>query len=378
MIEIYTQRQQGEAWLTKFRDKPALFACGFGFTETALIPNISTAGATPEARQFTAIADAEFVCCGFQNQAIYPLPPLTVGASPAIISRAILQAHHLPFYLFNTGLQAAALNFFSDAKKSPFINLSSKSAKCVSTGQALPLAIVQYLFGLGLNWGQKLVAEHNQQLFILGECVVAGTTTALAILTALGYDARGKVNSSYVQCNHDLKWRVVQQGLAQAKLSPGADPFEIVAAVGDSMQIFVAGMAIAASQTNGVLLAGGTQMLAVYALIKSIAAFHKLDFKPENIVVGTTRWVAEDPTGDTVGLAKLIGDVPLLATKLSFANSKYPQLRDYEQGYVKEGVGAGGLAIAAHLAYRATQTTLLQNIESTFSPYHQAAVTQKN
>jgi uncharacterized protein (TIGR00303 family) len=189
------------------------------------------------------------------------------------------------------------------------------------------------------------------------------------VLTGLGYDARGKVNSSYVQCNHDLKWRIVQQGLAQANLLPGADPFAIMAAVGDPMQIFVAGMAIAASQTNGILLAGGTQMLAVYALIKSITTAHNLAYNPKNIVVGTTRWVAEDKTGDTVGLAQLIGDVPLLATQLSFTDSKYPQLQSYEQGYVKEGVGAGGLAIAAHLAYSATQTDLLSAIELTCAPF---------
>ena len=34
------------------------------------------------------------------------------------------------------------------------------------------------------------------------------------------------------------------------------------------MQIVVAGMAIAASVRAGVMLAGGTQMLAVYALIE--------------------------------------------------------------------------------------------------------------
>ena len=66
-------------------------------------------------------------------------------------------------------------------------------------------------------------------------------------------------------------------------------------------------------------------------------------------VVGTTRWVATDLTCDTVGVAERVGDVPLIATELSFAASRHAALRRYEAGFIKEGVAAGGCAIAAHL-----------------------------
>ncbi len=144
------------------------------------------------------------------------------------------------------------------------------------------------------------------------------------------------------------------------------------------MQIVAAGMAIAASCRCGVLLAGGTQMLAVYALAEALALTaslmnqYSLIWQPEQVVVGTTRWVAEDSTGDTVGLARKIGTVPLLATGLSFATSCYPQLQAYEQGYVKEGVGAGGCAIAAHLYQGWSQIQLLQTIESLVERYCQS------
>jgi NaMN:DMB phosphoribosyltransferase len=82
------------------------------------------------------------------------------------------------------------------------------------------------------------------------------------------------------------------------------------------------------------------------------------------LIVGTTRWVAEDSTEDTVGLAKMISEVPLLGTQLSFAKSFYPQLSVYEQVFVKEGVGSGGCAIAASLSYQWTQENLLQAIAS--------------
>jgi NaMN:DMB phosphoribosyltransferase len=93
-------------------------------------------------------------------------------------------------------------------------------------------------------------------------------------------------------------------------------------------------------------------------------------WQPKQVVVGTTRWVADDPTGDTVGLARSVGDVPLLATDLSFTQSSYPQLRAYEQGYVKEGVGAGGCAIASHLYHGWNTTRLLQAIEALLAQHH--------
>ncbi len=130
------------------------------------------------------------------------------------------------------------------------------------------------------------------------------------------------------------------------------------------MQIAVAAMAIAASRTCGVLLAGGTQMLAVYALMQALAREYALVWRPKQVTVGTTRWVAQDPTGDTVGLANHIGGVPLLAAQLSFAGSRYGQLQAYDRGYVKEGVGAGACAIASGLTANWTPPQLLQAVEA--------------
>ena len=83
MIQIYTQSLQAQQWLDRYRGKLPVFACVLGFTATCLIPGISAAGKTPEDRQYTAIADAEFLANGVQPQPQYPLPPLIAGASPA-------------------------------------------------------------------------------------------------------------------------------------------------------------------------------------------------------------------------------------------------------------------------------------------------------
>ena len=350
MITTYTQRKKAKAWLKNYRGKRPVFACVLGFTETGLIPNISAAGATPEDRKYTAIADAEFLATG--SNINFPLPPLVAGASPVLISRAVVAAQELPLFIFDAGLAIAPTI--------QTIPLSGLPAKCLSTGKALPIETVLQLFVPGLVWGEKLA--QSGAYVILSECVVGGTTTALAVLTALGLAAKDRVNSSHSTCNHAQKWEIVQAGLQH--LEQPATPFEIVAAVGDPMQIAVAGMAIAASRHVGVLLAGGTQMLAVYALARAISVHQNLTWNPHAIIVGTTRWVAEDPTGKTVDLALAVQDVPLLATQLSFAKSKFPQLRAYEQGFVKEGVGAGAAAISAHLYQNWTQEKLLSAIES--------------
>jgi uncharacterized protein (TIGR00303 family) len=352
MIQIHTQPLQAQQWLERYRGKLPVFACVLGFTDTCLIPGISAAGKTPEDRQYTAIADAEFLAHGVRSQPHHPLPPLIAGASPVHITRAVVAALDFPLYIFNAGLP-----------KSPIIShidLGGMPAACLTTGAALPLTIVTHLYQQGLIWGEKLAARAGDGYVILGECVVGGTTTALSLLSGLGIDAIDKVNSSHPICNHQQKWEIVQQGLS--KLNLPLSPLELVAAIGDPMQIVVAGMAIAASRTSGVLLAGGTQMLAVAALINAIGVNLSLSINTARIVVGTTAWVAEDRSGDTVALAEF-PHIPLISTNLSLADSQYPQLQVYEQGFVKEGVGAGGAAIAASLYRNWGQVELLHSIE---------------
>jgi len=360
MIRVYTESEQGENWLNKYRGSRARFACILGFTQTALIPGISAAGATPEDRRYTCLADAEFLYKGVAPRYAYPLPPLTAGISPVFISRAICEALEIPITLLNAGLP--------DRPPVEAIDLGGTPALCVSSGQALDREVVYHLFNQGQQWGAQLAQQTDY--LIIGECVVGGTTTALAILTGLGLSASGKVNSSHPTCNHAQKIEVVNQGLERrGGLDKPRSVWELMAAVGDPMQPVAAGMAIAASQHCGVLLAGGTQLLAVYGLIQALAEEENYVWDASEVVVGTTRWVAEDPTGDTVGLAQLLPPVPLMATQLSFAESNYRQLQVYEQGFVKEGVGAGGCAIAATLCQYWTQEKLLQAIESLIEHY---------
>jgi uncharacterized protein (TIGR00303 family) len=357
MITVHSDPQRATPWLHRVRGQRPALALVLGFTETGLIPGISAAGATPDDRRTTALADAEWMVNGPQPHPIFPLPPLQAGASPALISRAVIAGQRIPLTVLNAGLP--------QSPTVAHVDLGGQPAQCLTTGQALPLDIVKHLFQTGLQWGETLAADPTTDYLLLAECVVGGTTTALALLQGLGIDAMDRVNSSHPICNHDQKRAVVQQGLTQARQHWGQSsphPLEVVAALGDPMQPVVAGMALAASRTHPVMLAGGTQMLAVYGLMVALAQTDSLPWNPENVVVGTTRWVAADPTGDTVGLAQAM-NACLLATDLSFADSRFAALRAYEQGFVKEGVGAGACAIAAALYQHWGQSELLAAIE---------------
>lgn len=357
MAKVYTQLGLGQTWLQQMQGKRPRLGVVLGFTETGLLPEISAAGATPDHRRYTALADAEFLGGGPAEVPQFPLPPLHQGISPVYITRAVVTNQNIPVEIFNAGLL--------HPPPVPHIDLTGEPAQCLTTGRALSLDRVRHLWQQGQRWGTML-ATCPEDYLLLAECVVGGTTTALALLTGLGVHGEGRVNSSHPRCNHQQKFTVAKQGLTRAGLFPPkaeVSPLELVAAVGDPMQPVVAGMAMAASRTKPVMLAGGTQMLAVYGLMTALARTHRVPWSPERVVVGTTRWVAEDPTGDTVGLANEVNSV-LIASRLSFHRSRFAGLRAYEAGFVKEGVGAGACAIAASLYQGWGEPEILAAIET--------------
>jgi NaMN:DMB phosphoribosyltransferase len=52
-----------------------------------------------------------------------------------------------------------------------------------------------------------------------------------------------------------------------------------------------------------------------------------------------------------------------MVSQLNFSESKYSTLRMYEKGFVKEGLGAGGCAIAASLYQNWTNQDIVRVIE---------------
>lgn len=348
-----------EAWLERYRGKQPLYVCILSYTHTGTIPGISAAGITPQARQYTALADGEYLLS--HSQTHYQLPPLQAGVSPALISRALLTQHKIPCCLVSTGLPGKLTV--------PHVAMGSVMASSLETSNAMTFDQVNQLFECGLRWGRRLSQLFAGRYLILGECVVGGTTTAQALLSALGYEVSGLMSSSHPSGNHRQKQMLVSRGLAGWRNKKDLSALAAVAAIGDPMQVVASAIALAASQSVGVLLAGGSQMLAVYALIKAISlgaaslgAAHRRQVS-EQIIVGTTRWVAEDASANTALIAQSVG-APYVASEIDFSHSSYAQLRAYERGFVKEGVGAGGCAIAASLLSGWGQSQIMRAVES--------------
>jgi len=315
-------------------------------TATAEWPGISAAGATPAARRFTAAADAELLLLGPGGRRPHALPPLPAGVSPALIAHTGLrQLGLLPRTLVvNLGCPVAPAV--------PHLQLPWREAPgpaaCVSGGAAMAPERLEALLARGRRWARHWPAR---QPLLLAECVPGGTTTALAVLEGLGIEATGLVSGSLQQPVHGLKARLAAQGLAAAGLQAPADPRRVLAAVGDPMQALAAGLLLElAPRGVPVLLAGGSQMAAVLALALALAPPEGRSRLAAQAVVGTTAWVADEPHSDLALLLERIGARwqvrPQLAVAgLRFGACRSQALRDYEAGYVKEGVGAGGVAL---------------------------------
>ena len=89
-------------------------------------------------------------------------------------------------------------------------------------------------------------------------------------------------------------------------------------------------------------------MTAALALLKHTTPNWNQDTHAYRVEVATTRWIIEEEQSDLAGLLEQIDPrVGLAAAGLRFSPKAPRGLRLYEQGYGKEGVGAGGALVAA-------------------------------
>jgi uncharacterized protein (TIGR00303 family) len=353
-IMMCGDRVKAEEFVKKVMGKKPAFVCVIGNTETAKIPGISAAGANPEITDYTPAADMELLHYG-KCKVIDGVPVTPDGIpTPAIITMSALELADIPIFVVNGGCRILPFT--------PYFEVGGKPGGDVRTGKAVenPKEVFEESFLLGKNLAKT--AEY----LVVGESTPGGTTTALGVLLALGYDAEGKESSSFPQNPHDLKIDVVREGLASAEADGKSvdGVMDAVAIVGDPMMPAAAGVVAGAAMSIPVIMAGGTQMAAVLAVIKGM--------EPEalkNIALGTTRWIIEDKQSDIISLAAQSAEVPVLAVNLDFSESKYDGLRIYETGLVKEGAGAGGVSVAAILSSNGsiTSKSLLEKIDENYA-----------
>lgn len=353
-ILIAQREKEAKKFLDKIENQEPVFICIIGNTETAKIPEISAAGKFPEITDYTPAADVELLFYG-ECRCIDGVPVTPDGIpTPALITRSALSLADIPVFAVSGGLRVRPY--------APFIDLEGEPGEDIRTGKAVKNVeeVIRRAEVVGRNFSK--ISDY----LVVGESIPGGTTTALGVLLAMGVDAKLKVSSSMPINPHNLKIRVAEEGLKAAGIGFGDlknDPISAVASVGDPMIAAFSGLVMGAASRVPVLMAGGTQMTAILSVLKTL----KTEIL-KNVAIGTTRWIVEDKSSDIKGIVSQIHDVPILAADLNFSNSEIEGLRAYEKGVVKEGVGAGGISIAAFLKTRdkVSSEILLKEIEENY------------
>ncbi|MDD1735541.1 MAG: TIGR00303 family protein [Methanothrix sp.] len=319
-----------------------LFLCIISNTDTGKIPGLSAAGTSPELTDYTPGADAELV----ETNRIITMPelPEAPGGSPtpAIVTRAALNLTGIPSMFVASGLRKKPAV--------PYVELGGAGGSDIRVGPAVPDALAIYENASLL--GRKL--SRLSDCVFIGESIAGGTTTALAVLRALGYQAG--VSSSFQSNPTALKEEVVAQALSRAGIREGAlknHPLWAVQEVGDPMMPAALGLMRGLGGSR-VVLSGGTQMAAVLALAKALEI-------QGDISIATTKYIIEDRSAGFKEIVEAAGR-PYFYADPGLEKSKIPPVQIYAQGYVKEGVGMGGASLLAGV-YGVSQRQLVEETD---------------
>ncbi|MDV0447234.1 hypothetical protein MsAg5_11130 [Methanosarcinaceae archaeon Ag5] len=310
-------------------EKP-LYICVLSNTKTSQIPGLSAAGKTAELTVYTPAGDSELMHTGnIISVPVLPMTPPLDTPTPAVITRSALNLTKTPYVFVNSGLM-----ILPDASI-PMKSTSGKPGEDIRSGVAVHDPKVIFENAKKIGYELAPATDHP----VIGESTPGGTTTAMGVLMSLGYDA--KASSSADINPMELKKQVICEAMAKNNLTFGClsdDPWKAVSYLGDPMMPAAAGLVAGFKEYDPemhIVLAGGTQMAAVFAVLKHAGVNTK------NVCLATTRYVMEDQSANFDALSKEIGFKSYIADP-GFGKSKLPGIQRYEAGTIKEGAGAGG------------------------------------
>lgn len=345
-MESVISLQGDPAFTHKLLDKSSTFFLIGASTETANIPGITVAG-LPGFLGYTPALDFETLYYGMPKS----MPDIALSPegppSPVLITSVIQEHFSMPKFFIDAGAEISP--------KAPHIKIDSAPSGSILEGAHVD---AKRLF----EEGQKLAEQfkHLNGPLYLAECVPGGTTTAYAVAKALGYACDSCfASSTNAQETRSVKQESVENAWALHK-EKIASTWDAITYLGDPMQPLLCGMLSVLSQNQPVVLAGGTQMATVCAILKALDISVNFD----NIALMTTQWIINDPHSDLPGLLQQI-DPSLNAfyAGFNFSQSRYPNLRLYDEGLVKEGVGAGAMLCHA-LLHGISSSQITESVDS--------------
>jgi uncharacterized protein (TIGR00303 family) len=327
----------------------SLFILILSNSDIANVPGISGAGSSKDYIQYTPAADAEIVSSG-QLKTIEVMPDAPSGTvTPAVLTRAGLNLSQSTHLLINSGLKVVP--------GVPYYDFRTKHGSDIRLAPGVPDAYAIR------KAAKKLAACCDCDLAVIGETIPGGTTTALCVLRALGFT--DSVSSSFATNPMPLKEQVTNEAMRRASISPGElrnDPMRAIELFGDPMMPCAVGLIEGFVRFGKeVILAGGTQMGAVGAALRALNVSNDL-------VLATTKYVFADQSARFLRLVKAL-HIDAFSADPGFAKSSLKALQKYEEGEVKEGVGAGGAMTLAYLrgydqdAYRHEVEAVIQRLD---------------
>jgi uncharacterized protein (TIGR00303 family) len=298
-----------------------------GTTRTAERDGLSAAGATRDLMLHTPSADAEILVYGDTVRA--PVTPVSPSGcpTPAAVTRAARELVGFEVTVVDGGLARPT--------GAPTVSVGAAPGRDIA--EADPVQTAPGAFAAAREYGRAIPDDE----LVVGETVPGGTTTAMAVLRALGEE--WPTSSSLPENPVELKERVVDAAFESSEIAPGQaahTPELAVRFVGDPVLAAASGLVAGAVESGtAVTLGGGTQMLAVAALVRHAGVLAPL-------TLATTSYLAADVP--ELADATDAHDVTLVVTAPGFDDAG--PLSAFADGVAKEGAAMGG---ALHLADRA-------------------------
>ena len=280
-------------------------------------------GMNPELAKLKPVLDAEYL---FHEKPLTAdvIPPISNGyPTPAIITKAARELAGFPVLVVRGGTYLAP--------PVPYVHVSNVVGRDFLKGPALPE------FGEIIKHAKLLGEELNKgpiEELVIGESTPGGALTARAVLWALGYgEGTNPTSQGTPQSPEEsaILWAFKRAGIERGEL--GNNPLEALRQFGDPTMATLVGLSL--GFRRNIVLSGGTQMLAVSAILKALG--ESLD----RFMIATTKGSVRYKDAPFLEMAKELGIITY-AADLDFSKSEFSQLRCYCEEPMKEEVGAGG------------------------------------